>query len=369
MLNITTPTLVLDETKTRANIHRMAEKARLSNVRFRPHFKTHQSIFVGEMFRAEGVNAITCSSLSMASYFAAYGWEDILVAFSVNLREMETINLLAKQIHLGVLVEDAQVVQRLGQDLTAPVDVWVKIDVGAHRTGIDWQNTAAVAKVLQAVQASPALRIQGLLTHAGHTYKCHGPEEAIRTFDETNRQMGFLRDDLTPLGFSGLQLSVGDTPGCTVSPVIQGVDEIRPGNFVFYDAQQLAAGVCGWEDISLVMACPVVAIHPEREEVVVYGGAVHFSKDTVTNNGLTHYGPVLSAQPEGWGAPIPGAYLARLSQEHGIVHLPPEILNQTKPGDLLTIVPAHSCLSVSCMREYVTLQGEQVLCLSTKPIN
>ncbi len=367
MLTITTPTLVLDETKTRTNIQRMAEKARVSNVRFRPHFKTHQSIFVGEMFRAEGVSAITCSSLSMAAYFAAAGWEDILVAFSVNLREMETINTLANKVSLGLLVEDAQVVQRLGQDLTAPVDVWVKIDVGAHRTGIDWQNEEAAEQVLRAAENSPRLRLRGLLTHAGHTYKCHGPEEAIRTFDESNRCMNNLRDALAQRGFAGLELSVGDTPGCTASPLIQGVDEIRPGNFVFYDAQQWAAGVCRWEDISLVMACPVVAVHPEREEAVVYGGAVHFSKDTVTIDGLTHYGPVFSTQAEGWGAPIPGAYLARLSQEHGIVHLPEPELGKIQPGDLLYIVPAHSCLSVACMREYITLQGQRVPCLSTMP--
>jgi D-serine deaminase-like pyridoxal phosphate-dependent protein len=321
------------------------------------------------MFRAEGVTAITCSSLGMAAYFAAAGWDDILVAFTVNQRELETINTLAKQIRLGVLVEDAQVVQCLAQDLTAPVDVWVKIDVGAHRTGLDWQEPQAVLEVLRAVQFSPRLRLPGLLTHAGHTYKCHGSEEILRAFNESNERMNHLRDTLVQGGFTGLELSVGDTPGCTASPVITGVDEIRPGNFVFYDAQQWVAGACSWQDISLVMACPVVAVHPEREEVVVYGGAVHFSKDTVTQGGLTHFGPVLSNQGDHWGAPIPGAYLARLSQEHGIVHLPSEVLNKTQPGDLLYFVPAHSCLSVACMREYVTLQGARVPCLSTTPTN
>lgn len=369
MLNITTPTLLLDTEKTRTNIHRMADKARVSNIRFRPHFKTHQSIYVGEMFRAEGVRAITCSSLGMAAYFATAGWDNILVAFTVNLRELETINALAAQIRLGVLVEDAQVVQRLAQGLIAPVDVWVKIDVGAHRTGLDWQDTQAVLEVLRAVQSSPRLRLQGLLTHAGHTYKCRGSEDILRAFNESNERMNSLRDALAKFGFTGLALSVGDTPGCSASPVITGVDEIRPGNFVFYDAQQWAAGVCTWEDISLVMACPVVAVHPGREEVVVYGGAVHFSKDTVTQDGLTHFGPVLSHQGESWGAPIPGAYLARLSQEHGIVHLPSDVLNKTQPGDQLYIVPAHSCLSVACMQECVTLQGSRVPCLSTTPTN
>lgn len=90
--NIKHPTLLLDEQRCRANIRLMAEKARRNNVRFRPHFKSHQSAIIGEWFREEGVRAITVSSVGMASYFAEAGWDDITVAFPVNLREMDEID-------------------------------------------------------------------------------------------------------------------------------------------------------------------------------------------------------------------------------------------------------------------------------------
>ncbi len=80
-----------------------------------------------------------------------------------------------------------------------------------------------------------------------------------------------------------LKLSVGDTPGCSLLPDFPGVDEIRPGNFVFYDAEQLEIGSCASNQIAVALACPIVARHPERNEVVLYGGAIHLSKESFTS--------------------------------------------------------------------------------------
>ena len=59
--DIVKPTMLLDERRVRANIARMAQRARDNGVRFRPHFKTHQSAQIGAWFREEGVTAITVS--------------------------------------------------------------------------------------------------------------------------------------------------------------------------------------------------------------------------------------------------------------------------------------------------------------------
>ena len=73
----------------------MADRAIQYNVRLRPHFKTHQSRQIAGWFREAGINCITVSSLKMAEYFAADGWDDITVAFPVNVLEHERINRLA----------------------------------------------------------------------------------------------------------------------------------------------------------------------------------------------------------------------------------------------------------------------------------
>ncbi|MHA1225086.1 MAG: alanine racemase, partial [Candidatus Heimdallarchaeaceae archaeon] len=82
------------------NIERMIQKADRNRVRFRPHFKTHQSIEVGRWFRKFDVKGITVSSVKMAECFATDGWKDITIAFPVNILEIEKINKLSKKIDL-----------------------------------------------------------------------------------------------------------------------------------------------------------------------------------------------------------------------------------------------------------------------------
>jgi D-serine deaminase-like pyridoxal phosphate-dependent protein len=108
----------------------MAQKAAAAGVSFRPHFKTHQSAQIGEWFREQGVKAITVSSVEMAEYFAAAGWEDILIAFTLNIRQLERIRALAQQIHLEVLVEDSNAVQAL-QAIALPG--WMGMDQSGYR--------------------------------------------------------------------------------------------------------------------------------------------------------------------------------------------------------------------------------------------
>ncbi len=83
----------------------MALKARRHNVTLRPHFKTHQSAEIGSWFRDFGINSIAVSSVEMANYFAKNGWDDITIAFPVNILETDKINKLAGNISLNLLVE------------------------------------------------------------------------------------------------------------------------------------------------------------------------------------------------------------------------------------------------------------------------
>ena len=115
---IVKPALIVDEQRARENIRRIAERAASSGVRYRPHFKTHQSTQVGRWFRDYGVNCITVSSLSMAAYFADDGWDDITVAFPVNVRESRLIGELAGRVRLNLLVLDGYAVETLERILS-----------------------------------------------------------------------------------------------------------------------------------------------------------------------------------------------------------------------------------------------------------
>lgn len=359
-MQIQTPSLLLDEGRARRNIARMADKAKNSNVRFRPHFKTHQSADIGQWFKEAGVDTITVSSVDMALYFANHGWKDITIAFPTNPLEIDKINELASCITLNLLVESEDIVRYLEENLGFYLNVWIKVDVGYGRTGIPW-DSARLLRVANAIKQSEQLNLQGLLTHAGHTYNFNTKEHVKALYSDYLSKLTSAKDQLWEAGFETLELSIGDTPSCSVMNDFDGVDEIRPGNFVFYDLTQLKIGVCDEEDISLAVACPVVAKHEERSDVVVYGGAVHLSKDFVTDQkGIKYYGAVCRPKSDGtWGPMLPDCYVSSLSQEHGIVHLDEKTFKDINLGDLLVIVPAHSCLTVNLLKKFLTSTNQK----------
>jgi len=356
---ITRPTLLLDAARARRNIARMVERTKQQDVRFRPHFKTHQSSTIGAWFRAFGVEAITVSSVRMAACFAAHGWDDINIAFPANLREVEAIDRLAADVRLHLLVDEVDTVETFRDRLRHPASIWIDIDVGEHRTGIPWDDGAAIARVATAVR--PPLRFGGLLTHAGHTYHASTPAEIRGIHRETVDRMGSARDRLAADCNGPIEISIGDTPGCTLTEPLGPIDEIRPGNLVFHDLVQQRLGVCGEDDLALALACPVVAKDAQRRRLVIYGAAIHLSKDALPGpNGRPIYGIATTLDETGWGPLRPACAVSALSQEVGLVETDDLLWNAVEVGDLVAVAPVHACLTVAAMRAYVTLDGETI---------
>lgn len=359
MLNLTEPTLLIDKQKCIRNIQTIVEKAKRNNLILRPHFKTHQAHEVGRWFRKEGVTKITASSLEMAEYFSKDGWNDITVAFPVNVHEKERINRLAEKIKLNLLVVSPETVAWLAKEVKHPLNLFIEVDNGYHRTGVSPSDFNSIESILNEIKKHSNFRFAGFLGHAGHSYKAVGDKNKIMAIH--NESIGLM----TPLkekyksAYPDLILSTGDTPTCSLADSFPGMDEIRPGNLVFYDVTQETIGSCSIDQVAVAMACPVVATYPERNEVVVHGGGVHFSKDSLTKNGTTSFGKVVNMDGNAWSSAETNMYVKSLSQEHGIIHAPKQQAEKIKVGDFLTILPVHSCMTVDAMRGYTTLEGER----------
>jgi len=352
------PTLVLDEEKAKRNLQLIYSKISASHLRFRPHFKTHQSIEIGEWFRDAEIEAITVSSVEMAQYFAENNWNDILIAFPVNILQIEEILNLSKKIDLGLLFEDTVSVHFVDQHLQNPVKGWIKVDSGAQRCGLEVNQFEQVYLLAEEIKKSKNIRLQGLLTHAGHTYNSNNAHEVNEIYQKSVEALNHLRSYLKQKGLKNIEISVGDTPSSRLVDNYGEVDELRPGNFLFYDVQQFQAGVCQLEDIAVSLACPIVAIHQEKNEVIIYGGAIHLSKDKHRWKNVDEaFGLVSLPATSGWENKIYG-YVRSLSQEHGILKFPDGIPGKLKIGSLICILPAHSCLTVQAMRQYMNLDGE-----------
>jgi len=185
------------------------------------------------------------------------------------------------------------------------------------------------------------LTFKGFLTHTGQTYQAKSPEEIRFHHESAGKQLLRLKHQYENR-YPEIILSTGDTPSCSLFSPVPGIGEIRPGNFVFYDLMQFITGSCRLEDIAVAALCPVVSLHYERNEAVIYGGAVHLSKEYCMAAEKQVYGLALRFNGESWDYSSPLGYLTTLSQEHGILSLNAGIL--LRPGEQIAILPVHSCL-------------------------
>ena len=354
-MKISKPTLLLDLQKCKNNIKRMVDKAEKNNLIFRPHFKTHQSVQIGKIFKELGVDKITVSSAEMAQYFADSGWNDITIAFPFNPLEKNEIENLADKINLNILISSSDSAEKLMQTTNKKLNYFIEIDTGYHRSGILIEDILQIKKIIPLLQKQH--NFKGFLTHSGHTYQANSTDEILTIHNDTISKMSILKN-IFKSEFPNLIISTGDTPSCTLADNFGNVNEIRPGNFVFFDLMQYNLGVCKFKEIAVCVACPVVDIHRERNEIVINGGGVHFSKEFIMQTGKKNFGLVLKLNETGWQKPVEVFYLKSLSQEHGIINASAEIINEISIGDVVGIIPVHSCMTANLMGSYKTLDGQ-----------
>lgn len=353
------PTLLLDTHRCKANIKRLVDKTRSQNVVLRPHFKTHQSRMIGKWFREEGIDKITVTNVGMANFFADDGWKDITIAFPVNVRQLEEINKLAGKVTLGLFVVEPSTIDLLGKKLEHEVAIWIKIDVGTHRTGIAPDGFKTIEELINAIRKYSHLQFAGFVGHAGHSYQARSRTEEQRIYDSSMDILLSLKQKYATI-YPDLKLSLGDTPGCSMVDQFGPVDELRPGNFVFYDLMQEEIGSCEMDDIAVAMACPVVAVHPERLQWIIYGGGIHFAKDfLLMEDGRKYFGRMVHADINTCTTKDikTNPYITSLSQEHGVIQCTEANFNSCRAGDLTLWLPVHSCMTADAMGEYHSTDG------------
>lgn len=349
-MQISKPTLVVESQQCSKNIAKMKAKAEKHNLSLRPHFKTHQNREIAELFRAVGITKCTVSSVEMAEYFASYGWDDITIAFPVNLLEIEKINQLNERITLNLLVESVASVNFLAENLSAQTGLFIKLDTGYHRTGIKAEDLSKIAAVLEAIQKSKKLQLAGLLTHAGQSYHATDKTEIRQIHHDSTSSIKSVKEHFQLETI----ISIGDTPTCSLADNFDGIDEIRCGNFVYYDLMQYYLGTCDQAEIAVKVACPVVAIHLKRNDVILYGGGIHFSKEGLDVGNKQIFGEAVSVNGQKLAIENYG-YIRSLSQEHGILHFPKGVPANIVVGDLISVYPIHSCLSANLLRNDTVL--------------
>lgn len=338
------PVLLVDEEICRDNIRAMLEKSTRNRCAFRPHFKTHDNLPVGRWFRELGISAITVSSLKMAQKFADDGWNDIFIAMPVDVNQLPQIEELARAISLTVLIESPAVVVAMGNSVHHALNVRIEIDAGYQRTGIKWNDLGRIDECVELVNSFEHFHFSGFSAHAGNSYYAADTTEVAKVHLEHEQRLAPLKSKYQT------DISIGDTPSCSMMEDFFWADEIRAGNFVFYDLMQCALGSCKLGQVSVRVQCPVIAVYPERNQLVVHGGAIHFSKESILWEGKGIFGKLDGST---WGLEEAGS-LCSLSQEHGILQVTDEVIGRVSVGDILKIIPVHSCLVANLIPLWTT---------------
>lgn len=356
-LTIKNPTLIISEKICRQNLKNMSDKAERLGLKLIPHFKTHQSLKVAEWSKDYGVEEITVSSFRMANYFLNKGFRNIHIAFPFNPLLIPDLNLIKDQ-SISIQLVNEEVTKKVAEALTKETGFFIEIDAGYGRAGVPIGKLEDIDAILREASFSNKLKFLGFYIHAGHSYYADRPG-IDKIQKETQEAFRVLKAKYKSQ-FPDLVCRSGDTPTCSILEDFEYIDEIGPGNYVFYDITQTEIGSCRKEDIAVALAAPIVDIKHGRNEILVHGGGVHLSKDVLVIDGQKTFGEVVYLNETGWTIPSDSSFLKSISQEHGLVQASDELMAKAKIGDILGILPIHSCMTADCMRTYKTMNGEVV---------
>ncbi|MCD4656214.1 MAG: alanine racemase, partial [Planctomycetes bacterium] len=272
-------------------------------------------------------------------------------------REIDIINELSAKVSLELIVDSQFSANFLSEKIINNVNIWIEINAGYNRSGVISDDISEVVRIAEVLQNSPKLKLKGILSHFGNTYSAKSRYEIQTIYTESLNRVQKVRKILISIFGAEFLISVGDSPSCSILEDLGQIDEIRPGNFVFYDFMQISLGTCAETDIAVALACPVISKNSGQNELVLYGGAIHLSKEYIIYKKQKCFGAIVIISENGWGKIIDDAYIKSISQEHAIVHASKNTLQSFEIGDLVGVLPVHSCLTANLMGKYLSTDG------------
>ncbi|MEF8817558.1 MAG: alanine racemase [Salinibacter sp.] len=371
--DLSTPALLVEQSRLEANLAAMQAKADANDVTLRPHAKTHKSVALARRQRDRGAAGLTVATVREAETFVDAGFEDVRVAYPVTgLDTHERLQSLRDEATISFTVDTpagAEQASAVYAEADDSVDVLIEVDVGHGRCGVHWSDEDAAGTLAQRIATLPGLQLAGILTHAGQAYD--GPsdgetrDEALRRAARQERdRMLSVASALSEAAGSALdpgafEISIGSTPSMAAFENAERdgfrVTEIRPGNYVMHDAMQVALGAAALDDCALTVLTTVISTQTKPDgshHAFVDAGKKVFTTDT--GAGTDGYGVALADAAS--MQPHPGLRVDRLSEEHGWLTVDAGV--DLEVGDRLRIVPNHACVTVANQDRLHVVDGD-----------
>lgn len=324
-----TPALIVDLDIMERNLARAAQYARQHNLRLRPHTKTHKIPALGRTQLNLGAAGLTVAKTTEAEVMLDAAPPDLLIAYPVWGRaKLERLRQVARRTRVSVAVDSIEVARPLAE-LGIEIGILVEVDFGLGRTGVAPADAPAL---IQEIVALPHLHWDGINFYPGHIKGLAADDEAVLA--RLRHDLNELLTTLTALRLVPQVVSGGSTPLLFHSHTIEGMNEIRPGTYIFNDLNTAAMGACTLEDCAATILTTVVS---RREgHMIIDGGSKTFSSDRLATGG-----PGFGLLPA-----YPGAVFHKMNEEHGYVDIR-ECANAPAIGERVHVVPNHICVAVN----------------------
>lgn len=313
------------------NLRAMAASAGERGLALRPHAKTHKTVEIARRQIELGAAGLTVATVREAEIFADGGAGDIFIAYPVwpSPERARRLRALSERIALRVGIDSVESADALTRAV-GPLDVLVEVDSGHHRSGVQPDGAAALTEAA----AKAGHRVRGIFTFPGHGY---GP--GLREQAASDEARALVDADPHAEVRSG-----GSTPTAGLAG-IGPLNEIRPGVYVFNDAQQVELGTCDFDAVALTVAATVVSRTGNR--AIVDAGSKILGADRLA--WATGFGRL----PD-----FPSARVVALSEHHATIEFADAVPAR---GDVLRVAPNHVCATVNLADDLVVVsEGREV---------
>lgn len=347
--DLETPAVVVDLDVMERNLSRMADYCRDKNLRLRPHTKSHKVPELAKRQLAHAAHGITVAKIGEAEVMLDAGITDILIAYPIiGTGKTEKLADLASRASISVSLDSVEVARAISAEASkrnVSINVLIELDVGFRRCGITTEDE--LLKVAQAVADLPGLEFEGLMFFPGHLQVLKEERAELRV--GVNDFLERAQSKLEHAGLPVRTVSGGSTPTARECHLFSGVNEIRPGMYIFNDRNIVGVGVAEIEDCALSVIATVVSTSVSGR-AIIDGGSKTFSSDRHLAGDGRGFG-IIKIDPD--------AELEQLSEEHGHLNISRSTRNY-RVGERLAIIPNHVCSTVNMHNRIFGVRGEQV---------
>ena len=345
---IDTPALVVDLDVMDRNLQRVACYARDHGLRLRPHTKTHKSVLLGRRQLAAGAAGLTVAKVSEAEVMLGAEPADLLIAYPIiGQAKLSRLTEVARRTRVTVAVDSAFAARQISHAARAvqvEIGILAEVDVGLGRVGV---APGDLVELVRTIENLPHLRFEGITFYPGHIKEL---DDAGRdALASLNNLLGEILADLRSAGIEPKIVSGGSTPTLFHSHEVAGLNEIRPGTYVFNDMNTVRSNACALEDCAATIHTTVVST-ARPGNMIIDGGSKTFSSDRLSTSAELTFGYLMEA---------PGARFHKMNEEHGYVDLTQAGV-EFQPGDRVRLIPNHICVAVNLHEQIYGVRGDTV---------